>query len=95
MNLSFLDISVNSDSSFNFSFESNQNVVENTNLNENDENQSTESTVQTNDSVLPDVSISSNTSVICISPSKHDSHSDVLSSTEGDILNIVYNNNYK
>lgn len=84
MNLNYLDISVNSDSSLNFSFESNRNVVENTSSNENDKNQSAESTVQINDSVLPDVSICSNSSVICISPLKHDSHSDVSSSTEGD-----------
>lgn len=95
MNMSYLDISVNSDSSFDFSFESNRNVAENTRLDENDKNQSTESTVQKNDSVLPDVSISSNTSAICISPSKHDSHSDVSSSTEGDFFNNIYNNNYK
>lgn len=90
MNLSYLDISVNTDSSFEASFESNRNVVKHAGSNENDESQSAESTPQINemnDSVLPDVSFVSNTSVICISPPKHDS--DVSSSIEGD------NNNYE
>lgn len=81
MNLSYLDISANSDSSFDFSFETNRNVVENTSLSEIDGNQSTENSAQINDSTLPDVSICSNTSVICISSSNHNSHSEERSST--------------
>lgn len=83
INQSFLDISLNSDSSFNSSFEPSQNVSETSRLNEKEKNHSTEENPQSSDSELLDVSISSDNSVICcISPSKQDSHSNV-SSMEG------------
>lgn len=70
MDLSYLDISINSDSSFHTTFDSNRNVCL-------DESQSTER----NDSTLPNVSIASNSSVICITPPKHES--DLPSTKEG------------
>lgn len=73
MNLSYLDISLNSDSSFNSSFDSNRNVG----LNKNDGSRSTEQS----DCSLRNVSIASNTSVICITPPKHES--DPSSPVEG------------